>query len=274
MHPEDLAPGDQKSLQRDWSDVDLHRVGSTEDPFFDIAFGSLWSEFGAIGEIEQASVLGMRMQWDPAQMVNGCAMRYRMMLVTSGGAFAAVRDHTAILLEDEPGAVVHLSHNLVAPDWRRTGLAGWLRALPVTTGRNVLAAQNRPADSPITLVGEMEHPDADDPATLIRLTAYEKAGCKKIDPSRVGYLQPDFRAHHEIDLAGGPEPIPLALIIRRVGREQEDFVTGAEVRRIATSLYKMYETGFRAKDMEIVHASLENYPAPDEKIPLIPPTAI
>lgn len=273
MHPADLAPGDQKSLQRDWSDVELHRISSTEDPFFDTAFGALWAEFGAIGEIEQASVLGMRMQWDPARLVNGCAMRYRMMLVTSGGKFAAVRDHTAIVLENEPGAVVHLSHNLVAPEWRRSGLAGWLRALPVTTARSVLAAQNRPPDSPITLVGEMEHPDASDQATLVRLTAYEKAGCKKIDPSRVGYLQPDFRAHHEIDRDGGPRPLPLVLIIRRVGREQEEFVTGAEVRRIATSLYKMYGTGFRAKDMEVVHASLEGYPAPDEKIPLIPPTA-
>lgn len=273
MIPTDLAPGDSKSLERDWSDVELHRIESTEDPLFDVAFGALWSEFGAIGEVEQADVLGLRMLWDPAQVIDGCAMRYRMMLVLSGGKFVAVRDQTAILLEDEPGAVVHLSHLLVAPEWRRTGIAGWLRALPITTARSVLAARKRPAESPITLVGEMEHPDSAKPATQVRLAAYERAGCKKVDPSRVGYLQPDFRAHHEIDLGGGPKPIPLCLIIRKVGREDEDFVTGAEVRRIARSLYKMYGRGFRTKDMEPLHASLENYPAPDEKIPLIPPTA-
>ena len=273
MIPSDLAPGDAKSLARDWSDVELHRIESSDDPHFDTAFGALWSQFGAIGEVEQAEVLALRMLWDPAKITDGCSLRYRLMLVTSGGNFAAVRDHTAIVLEDEPGAIVHLSHNLVAPEWRRSGLAGWLRALPVTTARNVLTAQNRPADSPITLVGEMEHPSVADPATQVRLAAYEKAGCKKIDPSRVGYLQPDFRAHHEIDLDGGPRPIPLCLIVRRVGRENEDWITGAEVRRIARSLYKMYASGFRAKDMEFVRASLENYPAPDEKIALLAPTA-
>ncbi|MFZ4775189.1 MAG: hypothetical protein ACOYM3_07505 [Terrimicrobiaceae bacterium] len=273
MIPADLAPGDAKSLQRDWSDVELHRIESTADLLFPVAFGALWSEFGAIGEIEQPDVLGLRMGWDPARMVDGCAMRYRMMLLTSGGKFAAVRDHTAILLEDEPGVVVHLSHNLVAPEWRRTGLAGWLRALPVTTARTLLSLQNRPPDSPITLVGEMEHPNVSDPATLVRLAAYEKAGCKKVDPSRVGYLQPDFRAHHEIDRTGGPEPIPLCLIIRKVGRENDGHITGAEVRRIARSLYKMYGTGFRTKDMEVVHDSLEGYPQPEENIPLLPPTA-
>lgn len=270
MHPGDLAPGDQKSLHRDWHDVDLCRVGSTDDPMFDMAFGALWAEFGSLGEIEQASVLGMRMTWDPARFLDGCAMRYEMLLVTSGGKFAAVCDHTAIVLADEPGAVVHLSHHLVAPEWRRTGLAGWLRALPMTTARKALAAQHRPPDSPVTLVGEMEHPS--DAATLVRLAAYGKAGCKKVDPARVGYLQPDFRAHHEIDISGGPQPIPLALIIRRVGREDEDFVTGAEVRRIAASLYKMYGAGFRPQDMEVVHASIGAYPPPDERIRLIPPT--
>ena len=274
MLPSDLAPGDAKSLQRDWSDIELHRIQDTSDPNFDTAFGALWSEFGVIGELEQADVLRLRMLWDPAHLIDGCAMRYRMMLVTSGGKFAAARDHTAIVLENEPGAVVHLSHNLVAPDWRRTGLAGWLRALPVTTARSVLTAQGRALDSPITLVGEMEHPDSSDQATLVRLAAYEKAGYKKIDPTRVGYLQPDFRAHHEIDSGGGPQPIPLGLIIRKVGCENDNFVTGSEVRRIARSLYKMYGTGFRPKDMEPVHASLDGYPAGDEKIPLVPPTTL
>jgi len=273
MIPADLAPGDLKSLERDWSDIALHRVESTDDSLFDLAFGALWAEFGAAGEIEQAGVLGERMRWDPAEAMDGCAMRYRMMLATSGGKFAAVRDHTAIVLADEPGVVVHLSHNLVAPEWRRTGLAGWLRALPVTTARSVLSAQGRPIDSPITLVGEMEHPDPTNPATLVRLKAYERAGYKKIDPARVGYLQPDFRAHHEIDLSGGPSPIPLSLIVRRVGREQEESLTGAEVRRIAASLYKMYGVGFRPRDMEAVKSSLEAYPSAGDPIPLIPPTA-
>ncbi|MDX2079319.1 MAG: hypothetical protein SFU53_00900 [Terrimicrobiaceae bacterium] len=275
MIPSDLAPGDLRSLDldRDWSDVELHRVGSTSDPLFDMAFGALWSEFGAIGELEEAPVLARRMLWDPAERIDGTAMRYRMMLVTSGGQFAAVRDHTAIVVDGEPGAVVHLSHNLVAPDWRRSGLAGWMRALPITTARHVLEAQGRPKDSPITLVGEMEHPDPEKPESLVRLRAYEKAGYKKVDPSRVGYLQPDFRASREIDLTGGPRPIPLSLIVRRVGREGEPSIPGSEVRQIVGALYRMYATGFRKQDMTVVHDSLLNYPDDHEDVALLPPTA-
>lgn len=273
MIPEDLAPGDVRSVERDWSDIRLHRVETTDDPLFDMAFGALWSEFGAIGELEEASVLATRMRWNPAEPVDGCSLRYRMMLVTAEGRFAAVRDHTAIVLEGEPGVVVHLSHNLVALEWRRSGLAGWMRALPVTTARHVLEACKRPMDSPIVLVGEMEYPDPANPATQVRLAAYQKAGYKKVDPSRVSYLQPDFRSPREIDLSGGPKPIPLALIVRRVGRESEDFLSGAEVRRIARSLYRMYAVGFRPQDMKDLFSSLDHYPALDERIPLIPPTA-
>ena len=45
MIPSDLAPGDAKSLARDWSDVELHRIESSDDPHFDTAFGALWSQF-------------------------------------------------------------------------------------------------------------------------------------------------------------------------------------------------------------------------------------
>lgn len=272
MIPGDLAPGDEKSLERDWSGIELHRIENTSDQHFDMAFGALWAEFGSAGEIEQADVLAERLRWDPAIFVNGCAMRYRMMLVTAGGEFAAVRDHTAIVLEKSPGAVVHLSHNLVAPAWRRSGLAGWLRALPVTTARSVLAAQNRPTNSPITLVGEMEHPNPSNPGTQIRLKAYEKAGYRKVDPARVNYLQPDFRSPREIDLSGGPQPIPLTLVVRRVGREEEDFITGAEIRHIAASLYKMYGAAFRARDMVAVECTLAEYPPDDEKVRLVLPS--
>lgn len=272
MIPADLAPGDAKSLDRDWSGLELHRIGDTADPFFDTAFGALWAEFGAAGEVEQAEVLAGRMQWDPAVRLEGCALRYRLMLVTAGGEFAAVRDHTAIVLEDEPGAVVHLSHNLVSPAWRRSGLAGWLRALPVTTARSVLRAQSRPEDSPILLVGEMEYPSSAQPATLVRLAAYEKAGYRKVDPTRVEYLQPDFRPFGEIDLGGGPRPIPLSLVVRRVGREVEDWMPAAEVRRIIRSLYRMYSFAFRAQDMDALSGVLESLPDDEEKIRLLPPT--
>jgi len=272
MIPADLAPGDAKSLERDWSGMALHRVESAEDSLFDEAFGTLWAEFGASGEVEQAEVLARRMLWNGHAMINGCALRYRMMLLKFEGKIAGVRDHTAIVRDDHPGAVVHLSHNFIMPEWRRSGLAGWLRALPILTARNCLAAQGRPTDSTITLVGEMEHPDPNDLASLVRLKAYEKAGYLKIDPRAINYLQPDFGAPEEIDDRGGPRPIPLSLIIRRVGREAETEITGREARDIAESLYRMYRAGFREKDMIPLFASLETYPPADTVISLLPPT--
>ncbi len=272
MIPADLAPGDMKSLERDWSDVELHHIDSAEDEKFDTAFGALWAEFGAANEIEQPAVLARRMRWSGHSLQEGCALRYRMLMITSRGKFAAVRDHTAIVLDGKPGAIVHLSHNLVAPEWRRSGLAGWLRALPVQTGRNCLAAQGRSTDEPVVLVGEMEHPDSTNKATSIRLIAYEKAGYRKVDPAYINYLQPDFRPVEEIDLDGRPRPIPMLLLVRKVGRESDEFISGAEVRHIVEALYRMYLTGFRPSDMKPLFANLADYPDFAKSIPLLPPT--
>jgi hypothetical protein len=271
MIPGDLAPGETKSLQRDWSGIELQCIESADDPAFDAAFGALWAEFGANSEVEQPTVLSRRLLWSGHELVEGCALRYRLMLLKSNGKFAAVRDHTAIIREGVEGVIVHLSHNLVAPEWRRTGLAGWLRALPIQTARECLAAQRRPADSPMTLVGEMRFLDSNDPATLVRLKAYQKAGYLLIDPRKVKYLQPDFRAPEEIDLSG-PRPLSLALIVRRVGRERELSISGAEILGIAEALYRMYSVTFRQRDMAPLLESLERYPAPDEVVELLPPT--
>ena len=256
----------------EWLVMRDQAIGSAEDPAFDVAFGALWAEFGANSEVEQPTILSRRLLWNGDRLAEGCALRYRMVLLKSQGRLAAVRDHTAIVRERIDGAIVHLSHSFIAPEWRRTGLAGWLRALPIQTARKCLAAQQRPADSPITLVGEMKFLDRDDPSTFVRLKAYEKAGYLMMDPRRVGYLQPDFRTPDEIDLNGGPKPLSLALVVRRVGKEKELTISGAEALSIAEALYRMYGATFRQRDMAPLSASLRNYPAPDELIDLLPPT--
>lgn len=273
MIPEHLAPGDARSLEGDWAGMELHRITSPGDPLFNMAFGALFTEFGEAGEMEQVSVIARRMQWLPEQMINGASMQYALQIVTRAGEFVAVRDHTVIILESEPGAVVHLSHNLVAPEWRRSGIAGWMRALPVATAMHSLQSLRLSVTSPITLIGEMEHFDPTRSATLVRLTAYEKAGFKMVDPTRVSYLQPDFRDPAEIDLSSGPKPLPLTLMLRRIGREAEDFVFGAEILHNVKALYKMYAAEFRAADMHQVYESLKVYPSPEDRIPLKPPTS-
>ena len=266
MDPADLAPGDKKSAHADMSRVELHRIASADDPLFGMAFGALWAEFGHSGEIESAEILAGRLLRESPDM------RYEMILLTSGGKFAAACDHTVIVRADQPGALVHISHNLVAPHWRRTGLAGWLRALSVSSARNVLAAQGR-QEFPITVIGEVEYLDHSHAGNVGRLHAYEKAGYKKIDPARVRYFQPDFRAADQIALGGGPVPLPLCLVIRRVGHEDVDFITGAEMRQIVASIYSIFALDFSQQVMACVYESLNDYPAPDEKIALIPPSS-
>ena len=62
-------------------------------------------------------------------------------------------------------------------------------------------------------------------------------------------------------------------MLRRVGRETEDRISGAEVLAVARSLYKMYGIEFRAREMQGVLESLESYPPEGEWIDLIAPTS-
>jgi hypothetical protein len=261
----DLAPGDGKSATVDLTPFDFTRIRSVNDPLFETAYARLWEEFGPKDEMELRETLERRFQLAPRIL-------YEMVLVRRAGEFMAVRDHTAILAADGTHAVVHLSHVLVAPTARRTGLAGWLRALPIATARECIALQHAPPGARITLVAEMEYPTEEDPARLIRLQAYERAGFRKIDPVLVRYHQPDFRAPAVIDASGGPRPLPFQLIARRVGREHERVISGGETRQLVEALYDIYSPQFRASDLAHPLLSLDTYPSDSAMILLLPPT--
>jgi GNAT superfamily N-acetyltransferase len=254
----DLAPGDAKSAALDLAAFEVRRIRAFDDPCFEAAYAPLWEEFGAKNEMERRETLAARFRLAPA-------MIYEMVLVRKDGVFAGVRDHTVIPTEGT--AVVHLSHNLVAPDFRRAGLAGWMRAFPVAAARELCPG------APITLLAEMEYNDGSDAERAIRLRAYEKAGFLKVDPARVHYHQPDFRAPAQIDTSGGPRPMPFQLLIRRVGREDERVLSGAELRRLVRALYAMYGAQFRPQDMAHPALELPAYPPNDARLDLLPPTA-
>ena len=259
----DLAPGDARSAAVDLSPFRIDRIRALDDPLFATAYAPLWAEFGAKHEMELRATLGQRFRLAPR-------MLYEMLLVRRGGEFIAVRDHTAAVADG--GAVVHLSHNLIAPNARRTGLAGWLRAWPIQTARECLAANGAAADAPVTLLAEMEHASPDDPARGIRLRAYEKAGFRKIDPSALDYHQPDFRAPEAIDATGGARPLAFQLIVRRVGRENERTISGREVRGLVRALYGIYAPQFRPADLSHPLLQLDHFPPDDAVLPLLPPT--
>lgn len=263
LTPDLLAPDDGKSEGLDPAQFAWSRIRSCEHSLFEKAYAALWAEFGATHEMEPREVIAGR-------FAAGDRFRYEMIVARSGDSIAAIRDLTAIWSEGE--VVVHLSHLFVAPEWRRTGLAGWMRAVPGISARALASGHGHP-DAAVTLVGEMEYDDGCDPRPSVRLTAYERAGFQKIDPRAVHYFQPDFRAPSVIDAAGGARPLPFQLIIRRVGHETESTITGAEVRRLVRALYAMYGAQFRPQDMAHPSLDLATYPDVRTVIALIPPTA-
>jgi GNAT superfamily N-acetyltransferase len=239
--------------------------------------------------METREVIARRLARDPRTAVLTPAgpvhLLYELLYARQAttGALAAVRDQTAILPdgaapggEGSPTVVVHLSHVLVAPPYRGSGLAGWLRAWPIATARTLAAAvlgEQAVAGAAITLVGEMEHGDPADPATTHRLTAYEKAGFLKIDPAAIDYWQPDFRDPATIDADGHVRPIPIGIVLRRVGREVETTLSGREVQRVVSALYGMYAADFRPQDMAVVYDHLAvTCPPDDAVVKLLPPT--
>jgi hypothetical protein len=266
---EDLAPGDARALGLDWSRLRIERIRSPEHPLFDRVYERLWREFGEAGEMERRNVIADRLAWDPRRPAGEHALLYEMLAVVDGNEIVGLRDHTAIVPNhararvdaDSARVVVHLSHVLVEPPLRGGGLAGWLRALPVQTARECFSAVTgrAPRAEEIVLVAEMEHPVEGNARVTARLRSYERAGFRKIDPAVVRYRQPDFRPVEEID-ATSVQPVPLALVVRRVGREAEETIPGAEVRAIVEALYGMFGVHAAERHMQPLRAVVEALP--------------
>jgi len=282
----DLSPGDSAARTFDWSRYEVKRVVSVSDPLFEMAYGKFWEEFSPKGEIEEKSVLSDRLQWNPAQFKSDYSLKYEMIVVTQDGKFAAARDHSVILRRGNSRsgparAIVHLSHALIDPAHRGQGMVGWLRAWPVQTVRACFLASGLQADSgpasqgntPITLVAEMEpflKKNLQD--TGARFKSYRRAGYQMLDPAQIPYQQPDFRSPALIDTEGGLKPIPLRLVLRRIGKETETHILGAEVRETVSALYQMFASSFRPQDMVPLWEQLRNfYPSDETRVKLIEP---
>lgn len=248
--PEDLAPGDRHTPAPS-SHLRVRAVHDPREPLFDRLYARLWHEFGHRNEMEDRDTIVERLAHHPGDLVRGHALRYELLAVLDGDELVGLRDHTAIVPPAAaPGAptrvLVHLSHVIVEPRYRGTGLAGWLRALPLQAARATAALAQRDCDA-ITLVAEMEHP-SDAPEVQTRLRSYDRAGFRKLDPQLVPYHQPDFRPTTEID-ASSLQPVPLMLALRRVGREDEPTIPAAEVRELVTGLYTMFAVHQRREHM-------------------------
>lgn len=275
LRPTDLAPGDANVAAGDWSALTVKDVRTPTDPDFAHAFMRLWAEFGARGEMERREVIAGRLAWDPTRLVGPTALLYELLVLRLGTDVVAIRDHTAVVqreqLDRARPAVVHLSHALVEPAYRGSGLAGWLRALPLEAARRCARAAGC-GGSPIILAAEMEHPDPADDACMTRLRSYERAGFRKIDPAAAPYSQPDFRSP-ELLAGTRPVPVPLSLIVRRVGAEQETRMPAAEVAAVVESIYAVYAVHVEAVALDPLRAAAAVWTARGASFRLVPPTA-
>jgi len=276
LRAEDLAPGDRAVAERDWSDVAVRRVADAADPDFAPAYERLWAEFGARGEMERREVVAARLAWDPARPERGAALAYELLVVRRAGGLAALRDHTAVVRLDARGrarepVVVHLSHALVEPAHRGSGLAAWLRALPLQAARRCAAAAGCNPGAPVVLVAEMEPPDPADPARGVRLRSYGRAGFKKLDPAATPYAQPDFRAPDAWP-SGAPAALPLELVLRRVGREDEDEMPAAEVAAVVEAIYAVYGVHVPDAALAPLRAASAQWTARRARFRLLPPS--
>lgn len=276
--PDDLAPGDREAARRDLHGVSVRRVRDAGDPDFAPAYERLWAEFGARGEMEARAVIRERLAWDPLQPVGRTALAYELLVLRLAGAIAALRDHTAVVRLDErahplPGpVVVHLSHALVEPAQRGSGLAAWLRALPLQAARRCARAAGCSADAPVVFVAEMEPPAADEPGRMARLRSYERAGFQKVDPAAAPYAQPDFRPAER--LAGAtPRPVPLMLVLRRVGREGESAMPASELAAVVEAIYAVYRVHVPAAALDPLRGEAAAWTARKATFRLLPPTA-
>lgn len=274
-------------MSSDGGSLAVRRIGAADDPRFAAAYAMLWGEFGEKGEVETADVLAERLAWRAAHADRGAgfALHYELLTVEESGRLLAVCDHSVIVAcEDPPGrqareVVVHASHSYVEPVARGRGLTHTLLEERIATARQFYAAV-RGADGPaprITLVAEVEIPGSRWREQVARLAWFEKLGYRRVEPSAIDYAQPDFRSPAAIDASGGPAPLPLWLVIRRVGSEAETAIPRPLLRQYVASLYHMYGRSFRAGDMAPLWAIVDRLDAapgdPESSVRLLLPTA-
>lgn len=213
----------------------------------DEAYRALDGWFGVRGELERRAVVEDWLRTPEGREVGGVRMRYHLLVArTVEGALAAVRDCHVTVDPSTGVCVVYLAHALVLPEHRRTGLARWLRELPVELAREDLVAWGVGA-SEVVLAVEQEPVARGAEDTVIRLVAYGRSGFQVVSPEVLPYCQPDFR---DVAALGVPaRPLPLLAVARRVGHEGAPTLPAALAEAFVTHLYAVFSTHCREEDL-------------------------
>ncbi len=187
-------------------------------PAFYEGYALLEAQFGPVGEIERREVLERWFQEGTLSPPEDAFQAHYHMAIARDrdGRIAGVRDCFCAVQPELGRVVVLLSHSLVFPEWRRTGISALLRAVPVPLARR--DAHRFGVERPeILLIAEMDPVEPTVPASLVRLMAYGRGGFAIVPPWKLPYAQPDFRDLEA--LAEAARPLPLMWVVRQVGAE-------------------------------------------------------
>ena len=243
---------------------DGDRAGGEE---FWRAYRALDAEFGPRGELEIPDDLLWEMyerkpddRWD---------IRYHLLNFYAGDGpnaeLAAVRDCYTMAQPKAGIVVVFLSHAIVLPAYRRSGLGPLIRTLPARLGREAAATLGM-AGAEILLLAEMDPIDPGSAPTLIRMKAYGGSGFSFLPPQWLPYAQPDFSNWREA--RRDPAPVPLVLVTRWLGREEASEIPA----RLAWALYDSIDELHRTatpEDTAARRAFAERVLAGRDPVPLI-----
>ncbi len=248
----------------------IERIERATDPAFEEAFGLLDAEFGSRGELERRAVIEGWLE-DAGRGDEGgeLELTYHLLVARdAAGNIAGVRDCHLTVDRAARRAVLYLAHVLVLPGHRRRGVGRLLREAPLALLCDRLPSGER------LVAGEMEHPVASDPASLVRLVAYGRAGFRAIDPRALPYHQPDFRDPAQI---ATPAPVPLLVIVAWLDHEEARSLPRALAFAVLRHLYAVFATHCRAEHLAgpfaIARTALEAFVG--DAVPLYPlPTSI
>jgi hypothetical protein len=222
------------------SSYSLTRVRSASSTDFDTAYGALDAEFGSRGELERREVIA---RWLAERE------SYHLLLArTADGTFAGVR--ACHVLGDRRARVVYLSHALVLPPFRRTGLGALFRQVPIELAGDC---------DDLLLAAEMETD------STIRFLAYAKDRFAAIPREVLPYVQPDFSLHPTT-------PIPLVAVVRWVGHEDARALPKRLAHAYVKRLYEVFATHVAGDHLAPLEAGMRAAldAAPGGDVPLRP----
>ncbi|WP_437589954.1 hypothetical protein [Sorangium sp. So ce1000] len=269
VDPRDVCPGEgPEKVARALAQFSVDEA--QDGAAFDEGYRALDAVFGPKGEIERREVLAAWFAGEHTDPAAPITATYHMLLARSvdDGRLAGVRDCYVTLDRAAGRCVALLSHALVLPAFRRTGLAALLRAAPVALARRAIEGAGG-GGAEVMLAAEMEAVDPDDRDTVVRLIAYGRAGFAIVPPKVLPYAQPDFRDIAALGVA--PVPLPLLAVVRQVGEEERDEIPRAR----AESFLRHYQAVHaREVDPDALAPIRENALAglaafPAERVPLI-----